>query len=185
MEREEVLGSQRIYSGKVVSLRVDTVRLKKGAKAVETKREIVEHSPAVVIVPVDNKGNVILVRQYRHATGQELLEAPAGGIEKGEDPRDAVLRELQEETGFTGDEVIPMRSFWMSPGFCTEEMHAFIVKKLRPSALDADEDENIQNVPTPIKDIPALIRSGAIRDSKSIAALLMALDLFDLAKPAN
>ena len=185
MSREELVQTKRVYEGKILNLRVDTVRLNRGERTIQATREVVEHSAAVVIIPVEDKGDVLLVRQYRHAPGQMLLEAPAGGIERGEDPGRAVLRELQEETGCTADEVIPMRSFWMSPGFCTEEMHAFIAKKLRPGALHQEEDESIEVVPTPISDIPRLIKSGAIRDSKSVAALLMAIHLYDLPASAG
>ena len=172
MPKEELAQTKRVYEGKILNFRVDTMRFKKGDHTVQATREVVEHSPAVVIVPVDDKGNVLLVRQYRHAVGQELLEAPAGGH--------AVLRELQEETGFTADEVIPMRSFWMSPGFSKEEMHSFIARKLRPGALHQEDDENIEVVPTPLADIPNLIKSGAIHDSKTVAALLIAIHVYGL-----
>ena len=84
--REQVNGSEELYRGKILALRRDTVLLTKGDRQVEAVREVVEHDPTVVIVPVDDEDNVLLVRQYRHSTGRVLLEAPAGGIEPGEDP---------------------------------------------------------------------------------------------------
>lgn len=176
MASEKILRSRRVYEGKIINVRVDTVRLEKAGKPVETTREVVEHAPVVVMVPLDGQGNVLMVRQYRHAVGEELLELPAGGVEPGEKPEEAVLRELQEETGFTADEVVPLGRFWMSPGFLREEMNAFLVRGLRPSARAADEDEVIQVVRAPLAGVRGMIKRGEIRDAKTIAALLMAME---------
>lgn len=178
MAKERVVRSQRLYEGKIVNLRVETVQMEKAGRLLEVKREIVEHAPAVVIVPVDDQGRVLLVRQFRLATGEELLEAPAGGMEQGEDPRVAVQRELQEETGFAADEVVPLGRFWMTPGWSTEEMHVFLARSLRPGTLRQEEDEDIRVVPVPLREVPERIKRGELRDAKSIAALLMALFLF-------
>ena len=97
-------------------------------------------------------------------------------MEPGEAPEDAVVRELQEETGHTADTLRHLQSFYMSPGFCTEEMHAFLATDLRPAVLDPDYDEDIQVVRVPVSEIPALLRSGQVRDAKSITTLLLALE---------
>jgi ADP-ribose pyrophosphatase len=180
MAKEKVLRSSRVYAGKIINVRVDTVRLEKAGKPVEATREVVEHAPVVVMAPVDSQGRVLLVRQYRHAVGEELLELPAGGIEPGESPAAAARRELQEETGFTADDLTPMGRFWMSPGFLREEMHAFLARGLRPSRRAADEDEDIELVPVPLAELPGMIKRGEIRDAKTIAALLMAMQLYGL-----
>ncbi|MSQ11830.1 MAG: NUDIX hydrolase [Dehalococcoidia bacterium] len=178
MAKERVVRSQRVYEGKIVNLRVETVQMEKAGRLLEVKREIVEHAPAVVIVPVDDQGRVLLVKQFRLATGEELLEVPAGGMERGEDPKAAVQRELQEETGFAADEVVPLGRFWMTPGWSTEEMHAFLARGLRPGTLRQEEDEDIRVVPVPLSEVPERIKRGELRDAKSIAALMMALFLF-------
>ena len=172
---ETTIDSQRIYDGKTLGVRVDRVRLPGGAT---TQREILEHSPAVVIVPIDHEGRILLVRQYRKAAERPLLEAPAGGLEPGESPEEGVLRELREEVGFTADKLQQMTGFWMVPGFCTEYMYAYLATDLSESPLSPDEDELIQVVPTHMLEIPDMIRSGYIEDGKSIAAILMAMHIY-------
>lgn len=175
--REQVTGSETLYRGKILALRRDTVMLTKGDRQVEAVREVVEHDPTVVIVPVDADDNVLLVRQYRHSTGQVLLEAPAGGIEPGEAPEDAVQRELQEETGHTARRVVRLGGFWIAPGWATEYMHAFLATGLAPAQACPDEDEEIEVERIPRSRVLDLVRRGEIQDAKSIAALLMAFTL--------
>ena len=175
--REQVTGSEELYRGRILSLRRDTVLLTKGERQVEAVREVVEHDPTVVIVPVDDENNVLLVRQYRHSTGQVLLEAPAGGIEPGEDPEAAVQRELQEETGHTAGRVVPLGGFWIAPGWATEYMHAFLAWDLVAAQACPDEDEEIEVERVPRSRILDLVRQGEVQDAKSIAALLMAFAL--------
>ena len=172
MRPEIQLSSNPIYSGKIINVKVDTVRLPSGREA---KREVVEHSAAVVIVPVDVDDNVVLVRQYRYPTGQALLEAPAGGVDGDESPDAAAHRELQEEIGFAAGRLERLGQFWSVPGFCTEFMHAYAAYDLVPSSLDADEDEDIDVERYPLAEIPAMIRNGDIQDAKTIAALLMVI----------
>ncbi len=175
MQKEPTLESKRIYDGKVVALRVDTIQLPNGGTAT---REVIEHGASVVMVPIDEQRRVLLVRQYRKAPELSLLEAPAGGLEEGESPEDGVLRELQEEIGHVAGKLVGMTGFWIAPGFCTEYMYTYIASDLSPSALAPDEDENIEVVPVPLEEIPGLIRTGEIQDGKSIAALLMALHMY-------
>ena len=170
---EPTIESRRIYDGRIIGVRVDTIRLPDGGTS---QREIVEHGASVVVVPVDEQGRVILVRQYRKPPEKALLEAPAGGLEEGETPEEGALRELQEEIGFIPGSLQGMGGFWMAP--CTEYMHAFIATDLTQSTLPPDEDENIEVEPVPLGQVPELIRSGEIQDSKSIAALLMAMHIY-------
>ena len=167
---EPTLSTQLAFEGKLLTVRVDTVSLPGGRTSI---REIVEHVPCVCMAPID-AGDVLLVRQYRKAVEAALLEVPAGGMEPGESPEAAVLRELQEETGHTAGTLKHLKSFYISPGYCTEEMHAFLATDLRPAVLDPDYDEDIQVVRVPISEIPALIQSGQVRDAKSITTLLLA-----------
>ena len=175
LSEEPTIESRRIYSGKIISVRVDTITLPDGGTS---QREIVEHGDSVVVVPVDDQQRVLLVRQYRKALEKSLLEAPAGGIEEGESPEEGVHRELQEEIGFKPGILRRLGGFWMTPGFCTEYMHAYLATNLQESALPSDEDENIEVVPVPLSEVESLIRSGEIEDAKSIAALLMAIHMY-------
>ena len=172
MYQEKTIQSRRVYGGKIVNVRQDTVELEPGQIAV---REVVEHSDSVAIVPVDEKDNVLLVRQYRKAVGKTLLEVPAGGIKEGEDPERGVLRELREETGYTAGKIQRLGGFYASPGFCTEYLHLYLATQLTPDPLPMDVDERIEVVSIPFKRIPELIAAGEIEDSKSLAGLLTVL----------
>ena len=169
---ETTVESKVEFEGRILRVRVDKVSLPDGRI---TTREIAEHGASVCIVPVDPQGNVLLVRQYRKPVEDQLLEVPAGGIEPGETPLEAAVRELQEEVGFTAEEIQLLSSFWISPGWCTEFMSAYLATKLEPARLPADYDENIDVVPVPLSEVDGLIRSGEIIDLKSIASLLLAL----------
>jgi ADP-ribose pyrophosphatase len=172
VQPERLVSTKRVFEGRLVQVHVDTVSLPDGRQAT---REVVDHKPAVVIVPFDSDGNVVLVRQYRHAVGRTLLEAPAGGIEPEEDPDACAQRELQEETGFYADELRKLGAFWTAPGVFTEYMHAYVARRLRRSKLDADPDEIIAIERVPVSRLEGLVRDGDIQDAKTIAALYMAL----------
>ena len=169
---EPTIESKDIYQGRIVKLRVDTVQLPSGRT---TTREIVEHEDAVCVVPIDENNNVLMVRQYRKAAQLNLLEVPAGGVEAGETPDETVLRELQEEVSVTSGSLRRLSGFWVSPGWATEFMHAYLATDLTPASLPADDDEYISVERVPLDSIPGLIESGEIQDSKSIASLLLAL----------
>ncbi len=176
---EKTLSSQEIYSGRVVKLRVDTVKLASGR---ETKREIIEHSDCVAIVAIDADTNVLLVKQFRKPIEKELLEIPAGGIEAGEEPEDCVRREMREETGYLPRKVERLGGFYSTPGYCTEYLHIYLATELIPNRLIAEDTESIELVRIPLSQIPELIASGAICDAKSIAGLLIFLEY---KKPIN
>jgi len=169
---EKKIGTQQIYQGRAVNIRVDTVEKASGTK---TTREVVEHSDCVAVVVVDEQGSVVLVRQFRHAVDRFLLEIPAGGIDPGEGPIDAVRRELQEETGYLPRKVDNLGGFYSVPGYGTEYLHCFLATDLVPARLVAEDTDEIELVRVPPADIPRLIASGEICDAKSIAALLMFL----------
>jgi ADP-ribose pyrophosphatase len=169
---EPTIETKVMFQGRIMEIRVDTVRLPSGRT---TTREIVEHSDSVCIVPLDEAGNVVLVRQYRKPVEGDLLEVPAGGIEGDEVPEEAVLRELQEEIGYTAGNLHLLSGFWVAPGWCTEYMYAYLATDLSPATLDPDDDENISVVRVPLAETLELIRSGAIQDGKSIASLLLAM----------
>jgi len=170
--KEPTIESKIVYKGRILDLKVDTIVLPSGRR---TTREIAEHDNSVCMVPIDENGDVLLVRQYRKAVESDLLEVPAGGIEENETPEEAVLRELQEEVGYTAGDVQALAGFWVSPGWCTEYMYSYLATALSPAKLDADFDENITVVRAPLDSIMGLIAEGKLQDAKSIASLLLAM----------
>ncbi len=174
--KEEILESHTLYQGRVVTLRIDTVRLPNGATA---RREIVEHRGAVAIVPLLNRETVLLIRQYRQAVGETLLEIPAGTLEPDEPPDACAQRELQEETGYTARQMRRLFSQYLAPGYSQEVLHVYLAEELAPAAQGLDEDELVELVPTPLHAIETMILQGEIKDSKTIAGLLMTLRLLE------
>ena len=173
VQPERMVGRRDVYDGRVVQLHVDEVELPNGKR---TTREVVEHADAVVVLPLDQSGMALLVRQYRYPIGKDLLEAPAGGIDPGESPEQAAQRELQEEIGYIAGSLERLGAFWTAPGFCTEYMYAYLARDLTPSSLAPDEDEEIVVERHSLNSIRAMIRDGRIVDAKTIAAFWMALD---------
>lgn len=172
---ERLVQSRRIFDGRVISLRVDDVVLRSGRTAT---REIVEHRGAVAIVPLTAQGDVILVRQYRAATGGILLEIPAGTLEEGEVAQDALQRELAEEIGMRAGRVQHLASFYPSPGFLTEVVHVYLATDLTPHRLEAEE-EDLEVLRLPLRQARAMVDRGEIRDAKSIIGLLLAGAVID------
>jgi ADP-ribose pyrophosphatase len=166
--------SEYVYRGRVVTLRIDTVALPDGR---ETKREVVEHHGAVAIVPRLDAETVLLIRQYRQAVGETLLEIPAGTLETGEDADACAARELEEETGYRAGRLRRMFSQYLAPGYSNEVLHAYFGEDLTATQTHFDADEEIELVPVKIADIETMILDGRIKDAKSIAALLVALRL--------
>ncbi len=169
---EPTVTSEIKFQGKIINVRVDQVRMPNGLLAT---REIAEHVESICAVAIDGQSNVLMVKQYRKPAETELLEIVAGGIEAGEDPKEATIRELREEIGYTAGNLELLSSFWVAPGWCTEFMYAYLATDLSPSKLSGDDDEHITVVSVPLDTIPALIQSGEIQDVKSIAALLLAM----------
>ena len=165
---ERRVSSQRLYEGHILNLRVDEVALESGRAA---KREVVEHGAAVGILALTENGSVLLVRQYRYAVGEETLEVCAGLVERGEEPRNAAVREMQEELGFKPGKLTEIGRFYASPGFCTELLILYLAEELTPSRLPQDDDENVSVVEVPLEDIPRRMAEGTFRDSKTFAAL--------------
>ncbi len=165
---ERMISREETYRGRAINLHVDTVDKPDGER---TTREVVEHSPCVVVVPLDEHDNVLLVRQFRYPIGQPLLELPAGGIDDGEQPEDAVRRELQEEIGYLPQKIERMGGFYSVPGYGTEYLHCYLARDLVPHQLIAEDTAGIEVITVPLRQISKLIASGEICDAKSIAAL--------------
>lgn len=169
--REEKISGERVYAGRVLSLEVDRVRLAGGGEAV---REVVRHPGAAVVVPVLDDGRVVMVRQFRYAAGETLLELPAGKRDGGEDPAACAARELAEETGLQAARLDYLTGFFTAPGFTDEFIHCFLACGLTPAVgAVRDADEELELLAVTIDEARRLIASGEIRDAKTIIGLLL------------
>lgn len=168
--RFHTIASRIIHQGRYLTIREDILDLGDGKTV---RRDVVDHPGAVVIVPLDAQGQVVMVRQYRHAAGKTLLELPAGTLERDEDPLACARRELREETGYAAARWEPLPGFFSAPGFTNEFMHLFLARDLSHDPLEGDEDEEIIVEPVSLADGIAMIDGGEIQDAKSIAGLLL------------
>ncbi|MFZ5632249.1 MAG: NUDIX hydrolase [Bacillota bacterium] len=168
---EKTIGSETVYRGKIVNLRVDEVELPNGNN---TRREVVEHGGAVAVVPINEKNEVLMVRQYRYPVGKVLLEIPAGKLEKGEDPAACAARELEEETGFKAGSMKHLFSFYSTPGFTNEILYLYLAGGLTHLGIHPDEDEFIQLHYVPLERALEMVDRGEICDAKSIIGILAA-----------
>ena len=141
-------------------------------------KDIIEHPGSVVILPLTSEDEAVLVRQWRQAAGQILLEAPSGTREPGEDPLVTAHRELREESGFRAGSMTPLGGSWVAPGYSTEFTHAFLARNLTSDPLPQDASEDIHTVMVPLADVPRLIRDGELRDQMTIAIYYMAMHVF-------
>jgi ADP-ribose pyrophosphatase len=165
-----VEAEETIFQGRIIRLVARDLVLPNGRR---TKFHIVEHPGAVAIVPVHANGDVVLLRQFRPTIGEEIYEIPAGTIEKGEAPLATAKREIIEETGFQAKRWSKIGEFYTAPGFCTELMHVYLAKGLSAAQLPGDEDEILKPVRMSLSAALKLIRTGKIRDAKTIAGLLI------------
>jgi len=166
-----LLHSDVLLKGRAFTIRRDTLQTPDNR---ETKFDIIEHGGSVVIVPMDADGNLLFVRQYRHAAQMDLLELPAGTLEVGEDPDLCAARELREETGFAASQIEKIGSFYLAPGYSTEFMRVYLAKELRLDPLEADADEFLTLEKIPVEAAIQMAQRGELPDAKSLAALLMA-----------
>ncbi len=170
----KLLKRERLYSGKVFDLIVDQVEYPSGNKGV---REIAHHPGGAVVVPLLDDGSVMMVKQLRYPLGKHILELPAGKLNSGEDPALAAHRELEEETGWKALRLQLLTSIYTTPGFCDEELHIFLATGLResPDGHKREEGELTMSVHTlPLAEAVGLVENGELKDSKTIAGLLLA-----------
>ena len=167
----ELLKTETVYPGRAFTIRRDTLRLPDGR---ETKFDIVEHVGSVIIIPLDDRGNLLFVRQYRHAAGLDLLELPAGTLDKGEAPEACAHREIREETGMAAGHMEHLGGFYLAPGYSTEFMHVYLATDLHSDPLEADADEFLTVEKVPIEQALEMAHGGVLADAKSLAALLLA-----------
>lgn len=167
--KEEILSTQTIFDGRIVHLKVHTVKLPDGKVS---KREIIYHQGAVAIVALDKEQHVLLVKQFRHGAGQITYEIPAGLLEKDENPAGAISRELREETGYRPLNVQSIGGIYVAPGYTTEYIHLFYADDYEHASLEQDEDEFVEALRIPFADALAMIDRGEIVEAKTIVALL-------------
>ena len=163
---EKTISSESIYKGRILDLRVDTVMGPNGP----TTREIIDHAPAVTILPYASENEVYLIHQFRKAVDEVLIEAPAGCIELNEDTLVAAKRELQEETGFIANSITKVAEMYMAPGFCNEYMTIFLATDLTKGATNFDVDETMVLKSYSMKEIDDMIKDRKIKDAKTILA---------------
>ncbi|MEW5872221.1 MAG: NUDIX hydrolase [Chloroflexota bacterium] len=179
----ELVNTEGIYQGRAFNVRRDQVRLPDGRLY---RLDIIDHHPAVTIVPVDKQGDIWFIRQYRHAAGKVLLELPAGVMETEETPEYSALRETREEIGMSAGSMQKIGGFFLAPGYSTEYMHVFLASDLYANPLQQDEDEFLSVEKIPANQVMKLIETGEIQDAKSLAALFLArpyLHQFNLPQP--
>lgn len=167
--RETLKKRHRIHTGKAVHFSADEITLPNGKKAT---REYLEHPGAVAVIPFIDQNHIVLVRQYRYPVRAVTWELPAGKLDPGEQPVACVRRELEEETGYTASRINKLVSFWPTPAFSNEVLHIFQATGLRQAQKNPDDDEFIEHAVLPVSTVMSWIKSGKIRDSKTIIGLL-------------
>ena len=172
--KEKTISSDRIYTGKVISLKVDTVEIdNKGYK----KREIVEHPGAVAIVAITEDNKVVLVKQFRKPIEQVIWELPAGKLEIGESPKECAIRELKEETGYSAKNLKLLHKFFTSAGFSNQKIYIFLATGLTKGEPDFDDDEFIEKYEIDINEAQNMVIKNEIEDAKTSIGILLAKEL--------
>lgn len=168
---EKTLHSDIRFTGRVFQVEEMLVRLSDGTSA---NREIVRHNGGAAVIAIDSENRVVLVRQYRKAAEQIMLEIPAGKLEPDEDPAACALRELREETGYRSGPLEPLMTMYPTPGYCSEQLHLFYTDQIVTGRAAPDEGELLEPVLLPLTECREAIRDGRIRDAKTVVGILMA-----------
>jgi ADP-ribose pyrophosphatase len=184
--RERLVASEVIRKSRILEFRIDTIETADGR---QSTRDIAAHPGAVAVVAIDDLDRVLMVRQWRHATGGPLLEIPAGTLDRHpdgslEDHAIAAARELEEETGSRAGSMRLLGSFYTAPGFTSELMYLYLATSLTSSHADGlhpDEDEHLELMPVPFAEALSMAMRGEIHDAKSMVGLLMAARLREAA----
>ena len=171
MKPDNPLSSKKIHDGKIVKLSVDEVALPDGRTC---ELEIIRHQGAAAVVPIDDAGCAILVRQYRYAADGWLLEVPAGKLDPGEAPETCAVREAEEETGFRIGRLVPLGWIWTTPGFTDEKIWLYAGLDLSAGEQELQADELIEVLKMPLREAAQAAADGSIRDGKTVITLLRA-----------
>lgn len=166
--KETTLSSEKIYDGRIISLRKDEIITEKGVKQ---SREVVSHGGGAAVLVVKN-GKILLERQFRYPYGEILWEIPAGKRDKGEDYAETAKRELEEETGYIAEKLVKLFEIYPTPGYTNEVIGIFKAEGLKKGVLHFDEDEDITSVWIPEEKVFEMIENGEIKDGKTLIALL-------------
>ncbi|MGI6727524.1 MAG: NUDIX hydrolase [Anaerovoracaceae bacterium] len=174
---EKTISSEMLYEGKILNLRKDKVLAAGGQ---ESYREIVEHRGGVTLAAITNEGKMVMVKQYRKAAERAILEAPAGLIDKGEEPLHAARRELKEETGYTAEKMEYLSSFYSSVGYSEEIIYLYLATGLLPGETEFDSNEAIEIFEYDLNELKEMVLKGQIEDAKTIIAILSAVVKMDI-----
>jgi ADP-ribose pyrophosphatase len=166
----ELIKSTPVYQGKLLKVQEDIIKMPDGKEAV---RETVFWKNACAILPVDDEGNILFVRQYRHSFGEMILEIPAGKIEDGEEPLNCALRELAEETGFVAGKMTFLCEVYTAVAYSAQRVFLFEAQDLTAGEQNPDEDEFITLERYQPEEAVKMIAEGKIKDAKTITAILM------------
>ncbi len=171
MDNVKLLSSELIYSGNVLKLYKEEFQYGNSIKI----RETVKHPGAIVVIPQLANGNLLLIKQYRSSINQQILEFPAGTLEKGESPLACVKREVKEEVSMEAQEFIELGKLVPTPGFCDEIQYCYLARKLQPCNCSPEEDEIIEVQEMSVAEVKDQIKKNNLFDAKSIAIFTKAL----------
>ncbi len=172
----EVVSSKEIYKGGIFTIKQDVITLPNGKNAT---RDILLHNGASAVLPIDNNGNIILVRQHRHPVNDFVLEMPAGKLELNEDPKECAIRELEEEIGYKSNDFSFMFKTYIAVGYSSEVIHIYLAKDLVKTKQNLDEDEFLDIEVYSLEKALEMINDGTILDSKTIASILFYKNYLD------
>jgi ADP-ribose pyrophosphatase len=167
--KAKILKSEMVFRGKVFGVRRDVVR---EPGTVRATREVISHPGSVVVLPVLDDGRIVMIRQYRHAARRYLWELVAGRMDEEETVKEAAARELKEETGYVAKRYFEFLDFFPTPGFLEERMHVLLAEGLTAGKAEPEEDEKIISHAYRVKELEQMIKTGKLRDGKSIAGIL-------------
>lgn len=176
---EKTLEHSVLFTGHILRLELDRVRLPDGSSA---PREVARHPGGVTVLPLHDDGTVTVVRQFRYPYGEVVTELPAGKLEPGEDPDEAVRRELSEEAGLTAGQLRKMGVLYPSPGYCDERLHLYFARDLRQGERHPDEDEFLEAGRVPLAELVEEVMAGKIPDAKTATLVLMVQRLLEQEK---
>lgn len=171
---EKTISSDRVYTGRVISLKVDTVEIPQQGYG---KREIVEHGGAVGIVALTDDNKVVLVKQFRKPIEKIIWEIPAGKLEIGENPKDCATRELKEETGYSAENIKLIHKFYTSAGFSNQKIYIYLATGLTPGESKLENGENLDSYVIDFNEAYDMVLKNEIEDAKTSLGILLAKDL--------
>ncbi len=171
---EKTISTERIFEGRIINLKVDTVTLPNGNTST---RELVEHPGGVGIIAVDDNKNVLMVTQFRKPFEEIVLEIPAGKLNYGEDALECGKRELEEETGYTAKNYVPLGIYYPTPGYCLEKIHIYLATDLVKTHQHLDEDEFLDVHTMPLDELVKMVMENKINDAKTAIAILKAKNI--------